>query len=78
MYVEIEDVDCARMAADVRAMADEIERGVYVAFAIVGCDKNGNAARACLVDPNKASYDLLDEMAYSVKKMLFESYEAGE
>jgi len=76
MQHQIEDIDLKQMADSVREIAREIESGNFVAFAMVGCDQDGNASQACMVHPDKATHDLLDEMVYEIKKTLFASFEA--
>ena len=72
------DINMKKMADDLRIAADEIERGDFIAFALVGCDADGTAHQSCMVDKNRATHDLLDEMVYSAKQMLFESFEDGK
>ena len=76
MRFDVEDIDPKKMATQLRLMADEVEKNDFVAFAIVSCDQEGNAHNFCLVDVDLATHDLLDEMAYSCKAMLIDSYEA--
>lgn len=76
--MQVTDINTKRMADDLRAAADDIERGDIVAFALVGCDGDGTAHECCMVDQNRATHDLLDEMVYAAKRMLFESFEDGK
>ena len=76
--MQVIDVNLKEMAANLRVAADEIERGDFVAFALVGCEADGTAHQCCMVDQNRATHDLLDEMLYSAKVMLFESFEDGK
>lgn len=73
---KIEDIDIKSMAASVREIADEIEKGGFIVFAMVGCDHDGTASKACMVNSNFATHDLLDEMVHDIKQTLFESFEA--
>lgn len=73
---KIESIDLRGMAENVRQIADEIEKGGFVAFAMVGCGEDGTASQACMVNSNFATHDLLDEMVHEIKRTLFESYEA--
>lgn len=73
---KIVDIDLKGMANTVREIADEIERGGFIAFAMVGCDPDGGSSQSCMVNAEFATYDLLDEMVHEIKKTLFESYEA--
>lgn len=76
--MEVIDINLKKMAANLRDAADEIERGDFIAFALVGCDAEGTAHQCCMVDQHRATHDLLDEMVYSTKQMLFESFEDGK
>lgn len=76
--MDVVDVNLKEMADSLRAAADDIERGNIVAFALVGCDGEGTAHQCCLVDQDRATHDLLDEMVHCTKQMLFESFEDGK
>lgn len=73
---KIEDIKLKEMAESIRKIADEIEKGEFVAFAMVGCDDEGGSLQACMVNPEMATHELIDEMVYETKRMLFASYEA--
>ncbi len=75
---DVIDIDRAKFAEELRRTADEIERGDIVAIALVACDGDGNSANCCMVDQNRASHELLDEMVYATKEMLFDSFEDGK
>ena len=76
--IEIINVDNKKFAAELRRAADEIERGDMVAMALVTCDHEGNSGNCCLVDQTRATHELLDEMVYAAKEMMFESFEDGK
>lgn len=78
MSGEVVEVDLTQFAAELRKVADEIERGDIVAIAMVSCDGDGGAGNCCVVDASRASHELLDEMVYAAKKMLFDSFEDGK
>lgn len=75
---EIINVDIRQFAAELRRAADEIESGDMVALALVTCDHEGSSGNCCLVDQHRATHELLDEMVYAAKQMLFESFEDGK
>lgn len=73
---KIEDINVKSMADSVRQIAEEIEKGGFIAFAMVGCDQDGTSSQACMVNSSFATHDLLDEMVHEIKRTLFESFEA--
>lgn len=75
---DVVDVDLKQFAAELRKAADDIERGDIVVLVVVGCDGDGSAINCCVVDPGRATDELLDEMVYAAKKMLFDSFEDGK
>jgi hypothetical protein len=76
--VDVIDIDLKKFAAELRRTADEIERGDVVAIVMVSCDGDGTSGNCCMVDQTRASHELLDEMCYAAKQMLFESFEDGK
>lgn len=72
----VEDVNLKEMAESIRELASQIEKGELIAFAMVGCDTDGGSIQTCMVNPEIATHDLLDEMVYEIKRSLFASYEA--
>ncbi len=72
MEDETVEIDLRQAAADVHAIADQIEAGRFVALAIATCDEAGEGVQACCVDRDRATPELLDEMVYVIKARLFE------
>ena len=77
MSPEVEDVSPGEMAVCLREMADDVDKGDIVAFVVLGCDGGGMKTSCCMVDCRRANDDLLDEMVWYCKKMLFDTFEAG-
>lgn len=75
---DIVDVNLKDFAAQLRQAADDLERGDIVAVAVISCDGEGSAMNCCMVDQNRATHELLDEMVYAAKQMLFQSFEDGK
>lgn len=73
--MDVETIDSAKMASDIRKLADEVEHGNYAAFALAICDEDGSANLACVVNQNMATPDLIDEMVGDIKRALFASLE---
>jgi hypothetical protein len=75
---EITNVDTRKFADELRRAADEIEAGDMIAMALITCDHEGNSGNCCMVDQHRATHELLDEMVYAAKQMMFDSFEDGK
>jgi hypothetical protein len=63
----------SRMAADIRLIANQVESGKFIAVAFSLCDDEGNGGHACMIDGERGTPELIDEMVDEMKTALFES-----
>jgi len=70
---KVKILNFSRMAADIRQIADEVESGQFIAVAVALCDDEGKGGHACMIDGERGTPELIDEMVNEVKEVLFES-----